>query len=232
MQTVSGTEIRLLVGGRSNVFMVSNTQIKILVDTGPAFSGKQLLNTLEKLEIKSIDYLLLTHTHFDHAANAYKLKDKFGLKIVVHETEAGYLLSGDSPLPAGTNAFTSWLVDNFGGWTNKRVRYPSCKADIIIKKDSEFSFTGIDAKIIHTPGHSAGSMCVIIDNEIALAGDSLIGVFPGNCFPPFADDVTELMRSWEKLLSTDCSLFLPSHGNARTRRMLEQGLVRRRKSFR
>ncbi|MHC1775053.1 MAG: MBL fold metallo-hydrolase [Lentimicrobium sp.] len=231
LKTISGTEIRLLIGGRSNVFLVSNNQTKILVDTGPAFSGKRLMKKLDHLSIKSIDYLILTHTHFDHAANAHKLKDKFGLKVVVHEAEAVYLLSGDSPVPAGTNVFTSWLVRNFGKWTNRMVVYQPCKADIMIKKESAFSFSGIDVEIIPTPGHSAGSMCLIVENEIGLAGDTLIGVFPGNCFPPFADDVTELMNSWEKLLNTGCRLFLPSHGNARTRKVVENELVKRRKIF-
>lgn len=231
LKTTSGTEIRLLAGGRSNVFLVSNNQIKILVDTGPAFSGKHLLKKLEKLSISSIDYLLLTHTHFDHAANAQKLRAKFGLKVIVHEAESDYLLSGNSPVPAGTNAFTSWLAGTFGNWTEKKVRYQSCEADITIKKESDFSFPGIEAGVIHTPGHSPGSVCLVVDNEIALAGDTLIGAFPGRCFPPFADDVPELMKSWEKLLKTDCRLFLPSHGNARTRQVLKKELIKKRKTI-
>ncbi|MBK6963504.1 MAG: MBL fold metallo-hydrolase [Bacteroidales bacterium] len=231
LKTISGSEIRLLAGGRSNVFLVSNNRIKILIDTGPAFSGNRLLKKLEQLSISSIDYLLLTHTHFDHAANAQKLKDKFGLKVIVHEAEAGYLLSGNSPVPAGTNSFTSWLIGTFGDWTEKKVRYQPCEADIIIKKENEFSFPGIDARIIHTPGHSAGSVCLIVDNEIALAGDTLIGTFSGSCFPPFANDVPELMRSWEKILKTGCRLFLPSHGNARTRQVVERALIKKKKTI-
>ncbi len=227
-RTISGTEIRLLVGGRSNVFLVSNNKINILVDTGPASSGKRLLKKLEQLSIKSIDYLLLTHTHFDHAANAQKLKEIFGLKVIVDESEAAYLLSGDSPVSSGTNALTTWLVATFGKWTDKMVRYQSCKADITIKKESEFSFPGIDAKILHTPGHTSGSLCLIVDNEAALAGDTLFGIFPDSCFPPFANDVAELLKSWEKLLNTGCKFFLPSHGTMRTRQMVEKGLAGKR----
>lgn len=218
----------MLAGGRSNVFMVSGKNINILVDTGPAYKCKGLFNKLNKLSINSIDYLLLTHTHFDHAANAQKIKDKFGLKVIVHEKEADYLLSGDSPVPAGTNALTSWLSGTFGKWVEKMVRYNSCKADIVVNNEFDLSDTGINARIIHTPGHSAGSLSLIVDNQIALVGDTLFGVYPRSCYPPFADCDPDLLKSWEKLLETECKLFLPSHGRSRTRKQIEVELSKRR----
>jgi glyoxylase-like metal-dependent hydrolase (beta-lactamase superfamily II) len=230
--TTSGTKITMLAGGRSNVFMVSGRHINVLVDTGPAFMCKRLLKKFDKLSISSIDYLVLTHTHFDHAANAQRIKEKFGLKVIVHEKEVDYLLSGDSPVPAGTNAFTSWLSGTFGSWMESKVRYNSCKADIIVNDVFDLSDTGIKVRIIHTPGHSAGSLSLIVDNEIALAGDTLFGVYPGSCYPPFADHLPDLLKSWEKLLETDCRLFLPSHGRPRTRKMVEEGLVKRRQANR
>ncbi len=229
--TTSGTKITVLAGGRSNVFMVSGKNINILVDTGPAFMCKGLLNKLDKRSINSIEYLVLTHTHFDHAANAQKIKAKFELKVIVQEKEADYLLSGDSPVPAGTNPLTSWLSGTFGKWVESKVRYKSCKADIIVNDEFDLSDTGTIARIIHTPGHSAGSLSLIVDNEIALVGDTLSGVYPGSCFPPFADHVPGLLGSWEKLLGTGCSLFLPSHGRVITRKMVENGLLKKRKSI-
>lgn len=228
LTTTSGTKISVLAGGRSNVFMVSGKNINILVDTGPAYKCKGLLKKLDTFSINSIDYLLLTHTHFDHAANAQKIKAKFGLKVIVHEKEANYLLSGDSPVPAGTNAFTSWLSGTFGKWVGKMVRYSSCKADIVVYNDYDFSDTGVNARVIHTPGHSAGSLSLIVDNEIALVGDTLFGVYPGSCYPPFADCEPDLLKSWETLLETDCILFFPSHGRARTRKQIEVELSKRR----
>jgi hydroxyacylglutathione hydrolase len=225
--TTYGTKITVLAGGRSNVFLVSGRNINILVDTGPAYKRKGLLNKLDRLSINPIDFLVLTHTHFDHAANAQIIKEKFGLKVIVHEQEANYLLSGDSPVPAGTNALTSWLSGSFGKWVESKVRYNSCKADIIVNDEYVFSETGANARIIHTPGHSAGSLSLIVDNEIALVGDTLFGVYPGSCYPPFADHEADLLKSWEKLLKTECMLFLPSHGRARTRKMVEDGLKKR-----
>jgi glyoxylase-like metal-dependent hydrolase (beta-lactamase superfamily II) len=74
--------------------------------------------------------------------------------------------------------------------------------------------------ITHTPGHSPGGATIIIDEAFAVAGDSVIGTIPGSPFPPFSDDVDELMRSWKKLLSTGCQIFLPGYGKPISREQL------------
>jgi glyoxylase-like metal-dependent hydrolase (beta-lactamase superfamily II) len=82
---------------------------------------------------------------------------------------------------------------------------------------------------MHTPGHSPGEMAVVIDDEVAFTGDSVIGTIPGSPFPPFADDVEELMRTWKKLLDTGCHTFLPGHGKAVTREELADDYRKRNK---
>lgn len=203
------------------MFLIFYDQSNILIDSGPGFMNKRLLQRLEKFKIETIDYLILTHSHFDHAANTSLIKEKFGARVVIHKSEAEYLLSGDSPMPAGTNAFSAGMVRNFSQKLVKTVRYKSCKADILANDALNLS-SGIN--IIHTPGHTIGSLSIIVDQEIALVGDTLFGIFPGSCFPPFADDVTSLIKSWESLVNSGCGLFLPSHGWGRTRDELAQNL--------
>jgi hypothetical protein len=66
-----------------------------------------------------------------------------------------------------------------------------------------------------------GSISLIIDDEIAAVGDAMVGTLPGKIYPPFADDVPELIRSWEILLNTGCGTFLPAHGSAKRRQLVE-----------
>ena len=225
-RTSKGTIILKIAGGRSNVFLVKTNHENFLIDTGPAFMRNQLIKRLRNTGVKSIDFLILTHTHFDHAANASSIKALFGAKVIVHAKEAAYLMSGDSPIPSGSNLFTSFLINSFGKMVQKQVIYKSCQPDILVDDEYSFPEKGTVIKIIHTPGHTSGSMIITIDNEIALAGDTLIGTFPGRCFPPFVDDVPELYQSWKKLLDTGCSLFLPSHGSEVKRKTVEKALTK------
>ncbi|MCI0523244.1 MAG: hypothetical protein L0Y37_06275, partial [Bacteroidales bacterium] len=82
--------------------------------------------------------------------------------------------------------------------------------------------------VMHTPGHCAGESAVIIDGEVAIVGDSLINIPTVKIFPPFADDVKELLRSWEKLLATGCHTFLPGHGGHISREVLQHEYEKRR----
>jgi glyoxylase-like metal-dependent hydrolase (beta-lactamase superfamily II) len=224
--TKSGYRIIKVLGGRSNVFLLTNGEKNILIDTSAAWFWKKLRRNLDVLGIDRLDYLVLTHTHFDHAGNALRIREKYGPKVAVHSTEAAFLESGKTMLPRGTNFFTKMLMHQSHRVADKFHVEP-CKADILVGERLDLSEAGASFSILHTPGHTSGSMSMVVDGEIALVGDAMIGRFPGSVFPPFADDVPGLLRSWGKLLETGCRLFIPSHGSDNSRALVEQDYIKR-----
>jgi hydroxyacylglutathione hydrolase len=86
---------------------------------------------------------------------------------------------------------------------------------------------GFEAYIIHTPGHTIGSMSIVVDNEVALVGDTLFGIFKWSVFPPYANDVKQLVKSWGILLDTNCPVFIPSHGSANSRSLVQNDYDKR-----
>jgi hydroxyacylglutathione hydrolase len=223
--TGSGYKITRVLFGRSNVFMLSNVKSKLLIDTGSMGDRKRLMKKLGR--IYSPDAVIMTHTHFDHAGNAGLLKEQFSPKFIIQEKEKDYLESGDSPIPHGTRPWTR-LIYSLGAEKKQHwFHVQGVKADIIIGELYDLSDFGFKAYILHIPGHSAGSCCVVVDNEFALTGDTLIGVIPGSAFPPWGDDAAGIIRSWKKLLDTGCHTFLPAHGFAVSRKRLEKEYERR-----
>jgi glyoxylase-like metal-dependent hydrolase (beta-lactamase superfamily II) len=222
LSTRSGAVITKISGGRSNVFLIETNKSAILVDTSSEFFRKRLMRKFKKRNIHALDYLILTHTHFDHAGNVAIISSLLGGKLMVHHTEAEYLKSGHSPAPAGTNKITRWLIRNSPAFVDKLLSYEGCEADIILTDDLQMTIANTVIEIIHTPGHSPGSISVLVDREIALVGDTLFGTYPGSCFPPFADDLSQLMMSWQKLLDSGCELFYPAHGGIIHRNLLER----------
>lgn len=194
--------------------------MNILVDT----SVRQLWNFLEmrlkNLGIHQVDYLILTHTHFDHASNASRIKEMYGARIIVHQEEAGYLATGKNILINGTNRFTRQLISLMKGM-NPHITYMPCPYDILVDSGMDLKEDGLHLFLLHTPGHSPGSVSVIVDDEIALVGDAMFGVFKESIFPPFALDVRQMIQSWGKLLETKCNWFMPSHGSANTRELVQ-----------
>jgi glyoxylase-like metal-dependent hydrolase (beta-lactamase superfamily II) len=226
--TKSGYEILQLLSERSNVFMLRNKLTNILIDTNTSRRRDLLIHRLSELGTDRIDYLILTHAHFDHAGNASWLKQNYGARIIVHRLEVPVLLSGLNKPPGGTNFITSFLV-----WVASKIfritaRFTPCQADIAVDNFLDLKELGFNAFVMHTPGHTAGSVSVIIDNEIAIVGDTMFGIFRHTVFPPFADDAKQLIRSWNALLNTSCKIFIPSHGRANDRELVMKDYERRK----
>lgn len=221
-QTKNGFRVCRLISGRSNVFLVSKENKQILVDSSVQRNFKRIYKRLKKMGISKIDYLILTHSHFDHASNAGRIQTQYSAKVIIHQTEANFLSAGENPIPVGTNIITSIILRLMGNFFLLKFRYEPCVADILV--NSAFQFQNFDSNIslIHTPGHTMGSMCLIIDDEIAIAGDTIFGIFKKSAFPPFAEDTALLFESWGKLLKTNCRCFLPSHGYAISRYHLKK----------
>jgi len=218
--TKNGEIVTQLLGGRSNVFLLAHNDRFIVVDTSPGYRWKKLDRRLKSLNISKIDYLLLTHTHFDHAGSSERLRQSYDAKVFVHKSEAGYLTSGNNPPVYGTNRYTRTIVRILAKAFLKKVKYQPCSCDCIVDSSFDLSESGFNAGIIHTPGHSPGSMSLIVNNEIAIVGDCMFGVFKTSAFPPFAYDPKQMVESWGKLLDTGCTTFLPSHGREKNREQL------------
>lgn len=181
------------------------------------------------LNINQVDALILTHTHFDHVGNAARLKKKYNVRVFVHRNEALHLMNGKNIIPEGTTLLTRFLSNNVPIKITERLNYEPCQYDIIVDSFYDLENFGFKAYILHTPGHSNGSMCVIIDDEVAVVGDALYGVFKRSAFPTFAEDVETMIDSWGKLLATGCKLYLPAHGTVVKRELLQKDYNKRKR---
>ena len=216
--TGKGTSIYTLTPARCNIYVISRHSRIIIIDTGINFDRSRIEHALERRGIVP-EAIVLTHTHFDHAGNAAWLAGEYGAEVIVQEAESDSLARGDTPIPSGTYPLTKGIV-SIGRKIAPAFKYEPCTADHIFTDTFDLNRFGINGYVLHTPGHSPGGATTIIDNSVAIAGDSVIGTIPGSPFPPFADDVDELLRSWEKLLGTGCHIFLPGHGKPISREQL------------
>jgi glyoxylase-like metal-dependent hydrolase (beta-lactamase superfamily II) len=101
----SGYSISCILPGRSNVFLLSSGTKNILIDTSPGYKWKKLKARLEALGIKKLDYLILTHTHYDHAENASKIKTEFDAKVIGHSPGSQSVIIDDEICLTGDAMF-------------------------------------------------------------------------------------------------------------------------------
>lgn len=230
-QTKSGYTVARVLSGRSNIFLLSNGNNHILIDTGIKMMGNVLFRRLKRMNITRLDALILTHSHFDHAGNAARIKEKFNVPVIIHQSETKNLLSGEMVAIRGTNRFSQGVVYVLGLFFKHGFRCKPCLYDIPVGEKFDLAPYGFLAFVMHTPGHTVGSVSVIVDDEIALVGDAMFGIFSGSVFPPFAQNPGVMVQSWAKLLETGCSVFLPSHGSANHRNLVEKDYRKRKKAW-
>lgn len=222
--THSGYNITQLLSGHSNSWLVQKNDLSILVDSGKTKSRSLLMQNLKTAlhQGNTLDYLMLTHTHYDHCQSAAAIKNLYHCNIIVSENAVPSITAGYTHLPRGTNYVSDILAKAGHALMKKKFMYAPFNADITISDDYLFPAPDADLRIITTPGHSADSISLIVDNEVAIVGDAMFGIFRNHVFPPFADDIPEMIRSWGKLLDTGCTTFLPGHGRAISRELLEK----------
>ena len=168
--------------------VMANTHIVIdeasgsaaIIDAGDC--NFMLLSVLEDERIKKIEYILLTHGHFDHIDGVGGLKRSFpDAKIVVHQADAPML--SDSVLS---------LAAPFGFRAKDSI-----SPDIVVLGGEELPFGNSSIRVIHTPGHTEGGVTYVIDKNL-YTGDTLffgsVGRtdFPGGDFDVLNDSVCRL----------------------------------------
>ena len=150
--TSDGTKIIRVLGGRSNVFLITRNNRNILVDTSPAFMRKTLETRLKRLKDITIDLLILTHAHFDHAENAAWIKEKCNSKVLIHRSEVENLEAGKTELPGGTNPFSGILIKYISRFIKSPGTYQSCKTDYSADEISDLKEFGLMLMFYIPPG--------------------------------------------------------------------------------
>ncbi|RLD54039.1 MAG: hypothetical protein DRI97_12295 [Bacteroidetes bacterium] len=197
-----------------SAFLIYRPGEAILVDSGNGGSEQKILDTLWDLglELNMLKLVILTHAHFDHAGSAGKLKELTACKVMSHNSEISRLKAGYAPLPPGTRWKARLLVGLGRTFRSSMGKFPPVEPDIAIQDTFDLNEFGFPGRVIHTPGHTHGSMVVLMDGGDLIGGDTLFGVANKQHFPPFAEDLPALVNSWKMIRGLPVKTIYPAHG--------------------
>ena len=186
----------------SNITFIKSGDHEILIDAGTGLYTSNLEKDLQTRgsSIQSITDVVLTHSHIDHIGGIIPLIEAGSPKLYLHKAEAEPINQGDMSLTLG---------NTFG------VDLPPFKIDVKLNEADVLDFDDVKLRVFHTPGHSAGSISMKIeDTGILLTGDTL---FPGGSFGRVdfpTGSPEKLVDSLKRISEMQFEIGLPGHMNA------------------
>jgi len=204
--------------GVAQCFVIQDKGV-IMIDVGAPKKIKSFIKSVEQAGIKPNDIKLIipTHGHWDHIGSAKDIKEITGARIAMHHREKEWLEKAQKHIPP---AVTLWghIISKTLGFLLPLIHFPAAKVDIILR-DEDFSLTefGISGKIIYTPGHSPGSVSILLDTGDAFVGDLAMNSFPLRLspgLPIFAENIQEVKNSLKLLVDKGATKIYPAHGKS------------------
>lgn len=179
----------------SNCYLLTSGTHAAIVD--PSACADAILTRIAE-EGVTLDYVLLTHGHFDHIVSIDTLREKVTVPVCIHEDD---LLFPESATKNGIGLL--FRVDR----TYKRPDRELHDGEILKLGEEEI-------RVIHTPGHTTGSVCFLCNNEFLITGDTLFADTYGRC-DLYGGSEAALFHSLRALrqLPKDLPIY-PGHGDS------------------
>ena len=157
-------------GGTDNCYIVSNGKEAILFDTASAANLPQVSDECSKYDMKLI---VLSHPHFDHAENADALSKKFNIPVAYNEADDGIFDDYNSQ-PLYSYGLVGFVVLKASLKVLSQPKVTRPENRFFVKEGDTLAEYGFpDIKVVELPGHSKGSIGLLVADEALLAGDAL-----------------------------------------------------------
>jgi hydroxyacylglutathione hydrolase len=187
----------------ANVYLVATPDGLLLVDTGMPGNAKRIVAFIQSLGRQAADlrYIVLTHCDIDHIGSVARLKELTGAQVAIHELDAP-VLAGEQPPQKGGRVMLA---------LRRLLRIRPVAPDLLLNDGDTIG----GFKVMHVPGHTAGSLVLLREDGVAFSGDALLSDKRGQILMPdsrLALDLAQALVSAERIKALPIKLLLTGHG--------------------
>ena len=193
MQIVKGIEILGGVEQEPNIYVIDG---ELIVDCGTGLLFADIKRHIESsYETYKIKNIVNTHGHFDHTGGTKKFRDWLKADVCAHKDDSKMMESG---------------TDNLAEFFNEIPKIVTINR--MLRDGNSIKTTNFVFKVVHTPGHTPGSICLYdAEKRLLISGDTIFHETIGRFDLP-GGDKDKLLDSLQKLLDFNVQYLLPGHG--------------------
>lgn len=215
--------------GAVNVFVLKSNNGLILFDTGYQGSEDKIEKALisKGLQLTDIHHIILTHAHPDHVGSLKALQEKTQANIYAHPLAAEAIKNGEAQGLENvivSPGFHNRMIYNLA-IKNSPPTYPAATVNDTINDGDTLPLSN-GMTIIHTPGHSAGHIAILIPSENTLIGGDICSNLPWLGYSTVNDDIKLAHQSILKAATHHFEILCLGHGKA-IKRGANQKLLRK-----
>lgn len=207
---MSSLRVHRINAGMSWAYLLEAERSLVLVDAGSRGKESAVLRRMADLGRDDLSLIFITHAHLDHYGSAAELRRHTGAPIAVHRADAEAMARGDTPLRNVRlwGHVTKALLPHLQRW----LRPEPTTADIILEDGDDLSRFGVDASVIHTPGHTDGSSTLMVEGRLAFVGDLISTMLVPHVQLIYAMDWDMLYDSVRRLKALRPEMVYSAHG--------------------
>lgn len=165
-------KIHRIVSGNVNCYIVADNDKAILIDTGRKKYREKILQKCKEFHVSLI---VCTHGHMDHCQNAAYLANALHIPIAMNKNDMN-LIPDNRKQSLLAKTFLGKIVLSVSLSSFEKDRLEVFEPTIYLKKGDNLNDYGVDAKVVELPGHTKGSIGVVIGDNL-FVGDALMNMF-------------------------------------------------------
>jgi glyoxylase-like metal-dependent hydrolase (beta-lactamase superfamily II) len=181
-----------------------------LVDAGWPGNAAKVLRRMQGLGRDDLRLIFITHAHMDHYGSAAALRRLTGAPLAVHRADAEAMARGETPVRSGhgPGKIGYWILRLAGAHS----RVEPTPADVVLDDGDDLREYGLDAVVVHAPGHTPGSSCLLVQGRLAFVGDLLTNDGRPMVQRRYADDWSLMAASLARVQGLRPQWVYPGHG--------------------